>query len=36
MSDNTEILIIWHLRSVVPRPEVALYQREKASLMKQA
>jgi hypothetical protein len=35
MSDNTEILIIWHLR-VVPRPEVYFILEKKASLMKQA
>jgi len=36
ISDNTEILIIWHLRRVVSRPEVYFTQEKKALLMKQA
>jgi hypothetical protein len=36
MSDNTEILITWHLRRVVSRPEVYFIPEKKASLMKQA
>jgi hypothetical protein len=35
MSDNSEILIIQHLRRAVPRAEVLLFTRRKASAMKQ-
>jgi hypothetical protein len=35
-SHNSEILIIWHLGRVVPRPEVLLFTRKTASLMKKA
>jgi hypothetical protein len=36
MSGNSEILLIRHLRRVVPRAEVLLFTRKKASAMKQA
>jgi hypothetical protein len=34
--DNLEILIIWHLRRVVPRLEVLLFTTKKCLLMKEA
>jgi hypothetical protein len=34
--NNSEILIMWHLRKVVPRLEVLLFIWKKASSMKQA
>jgi hypothetical protein len=36
MSDISEILIIWHFRREVPRPEVSPCTRKNASVMKQA
>ena len=36
MSDNSEILIIQHLRRVVPRPEFLLFANKRASSVKQA
>ena len=35
MSDNSEILIIWHLRRAVPRAKVLLFARRKVLAVKQ-
>jgi hypothetical protein len=35
-SDNSEVPIIWHLRRAVQRPEVLLFGRKTASLIKKA
>jgi hypothetical protein len=35
-SDNSEMLIIWHMRRAVPRSEVLLSTRKKASSLTEA
>jgi len=35
-SSHLQILIFWHWKRVVPRPEVLLFMRKKASLVKEA